>query len=43
MAKPIITPLIIRGKLYFQVHGVLFSTRTAALCAASAVLEGGQL
>lgn len=40
MAKSIITPRVIRGNLFFQVADVLFASRAAALCAASALLEG---
>lgn len=40
MARSIMTPRVIRGKLFYQVVDVLFASRTAAMCAASALLEG---
>lgn len=39
MAESIMTPRIIRGNLFFQVVDILFISRAAALCAASALLE----
>lgn len=42
MARSIIsimTPRVIRGALFFQVVDVLFASRAAGLCAASALLE----
>jgi hypothetical protein len=39
MANLIMIPRIIRGELFYQVAGVLFPSRTAAMCAASALLE----
>lgn len=42
MAMPII-PRIIRGNLFFIVQGIAFANLKSALCAASAVLEGGAI
>jgi hypothetical protein len=39
MATLIMIPRIIRGNLFFQVVDILFTSRAAAMCAASAVLE----
>lgn len=36
MAKPIIRPVIRRGRLFFRVADVLFGSRSAAMCAYSA-------
>lgn len=42
MAIPIIVPRIVRGHLFYECAGILFSSRAAAMSAASAVLEGSK-
>jgi hypothetical protein len=43
MAQSIIVPRIVRGQLFYECAGVLFSSRAGAMCAASVVLEQAQV